>query len=242
MRKWVKTQLPRTMSKVYKGILPSTQNTFSVWLDSIYQGMALMTNYDKITNCDGGVFWFAALCDCRNLWGFKTQLLRLMSKVLVVYTSKYLKHIHTVTGPFAEGFLSTFFCHYNSYTYTHTFMPNNAKLDKNSTSHIHDKSVQGYSAGRIEHVSVWLDSLYHSMALITNCDKSKNSTAAICYLIHIHMHVHIHVHVHVHTHTHTYTYTWRQGTTLLNQFSVVPWNVHKFALKQNVQVLTLRFR
>ena len=34
----------------------------------------------QITNCDGRDSWFVAICDCRNLWRFKT-LLRLISIV-----------------------------------------------------------------------------------------------------------------------------------------------------------------
>ena len=30
----------------------------------------------QITNCDGRDSWIVAICDCRNLWWFKTQLLR----------------------------------------------------------------------------------------------------------------------------------------------------------------------
>ena len=30
----------------------------------------------QITNCDGKDSWIVAICDCRNLWRFKTQLLR----------------------------------------------------------------------------------------------------------------------------------------------------------------------
>ena len=30
----------------------------------------------QITNCDGRDSWIVAVCDCRNLWWFKTQLLR----------------------------------------------------------------------------------------------------------------------------------------------------------------------
>ena len=35
----------------------------------------------QITNCDGRDSWIVAICDCRNLWRFKIQLLRLMSIV-----------------------------------------------------------------------------------------------------------------------------------------------------------------
>ena len=35
----------------------------------------------QITNCDGRDSWFVAICDCRNLWWFKIQLLKLMSIV-----------------------------------------------------------------------------------------------------------------------------------------------------------------
>ena len=30
----------------------------------------------QITNCDGRDYWIVAICDCRNLWRLKTQLLR----------------------------------------------------------------------------------------------------------------------------------------------------------------------
>ena len=35
----------------------------------------------QITNCDGSNSWLVAICDCRQLWRFKTQLQRLMSIV-----------------------------------------------------------------------------------------------------------------------------------------------------------------
>ena len=36
-------------------------------------------NLRQITNCDGRDSWIVAICDCRNLWWFKTQLLRSIS-------------------------------------------------------------------------------------------------------------------------------------------------------------------
>ena len=35
----------------------------------------------QITNCDSRDSWIVAICDCRNLWQFQTQLLRSMSIV-----------------------------------------------------------------------------------------------------------------------------------------------------------------
>ena len=35
----------------------------------------------QITNCDGKDSWYVAICDCRSLQRFKTQLLKLMSIV-----------------------------------------------------------------------------------------------------------------------------------------------------------------
>ena len=73
-------------AKSVQGYSPNTQNTFSVWLDSICHLMVPITNCDKITNCGSSVFWLVAICDYHNLWGFKTQLLRLMTKVTKRYS------------------------------------------------------------------------------------------------------------------------------------------------------------
>ena len=47
--KWAENQLLIFMLKVYRGNLPCTQDTFSMWLYSIYRSMVFITNYD-ITN------------------------------------------------------------------------------------------------------------------------------------------------------------------------------------------------
>ena len=67
------------MSKVNLGTLPSTQDTFSVLLDSVCAVRAMIYKLRQITKCDGKDSWIVAFCDCRILWRFKMQLLRFMS-------------------------------------------------------------------------------------------------------------------------------------------------------------------
>ena len=58
---WAKMLVFIFMSKVNLGTLPSTQNTFSVLLESICHIKALITNCDKSLRRQG-------FLNCRNLW------------------------------------------------------------------------------------------------------------------------------------------------------------------------------
>ena len=66
--KWAKIQLFMFMSKVNMGTLPSTQNTFSLWLDSFCAITAMITKCDKSQNATARIpelsqFVTVAFCD-----------------------------------------------------------------------------------------------------------------------------------------------------------------------------------
>ena len=99
----------------------------------------------QITNYDGRDSWIVAICDCRNLWWFKTQLLRFHSNR--GYTPKCRKHVHINIGPYQEGFLGTSIMSFitDKHTHKHIYKWNNTKMGKNTTFHIHVKCEPGYS-------------------------------------------------------------------------------------------------
>ena len=126
----------------------------------------------KITNCDGSV----AICDCRNLWRFITQLLRLMSIVPGVYSRVQKTSSHrqqTLPRKFPWYIV---YGHYNWYTYGKMYQWTNTRMDKNVSFNIHVKSEPGYSPCTQNTFSVLLDSVCAATALITNCDKSQIAT------------------------------------------------------------------
>ena len=140
--------------KMQWGNLSSTQNTPSVCLNSIYHAMALIMNCDKITNSDVRVARFVAIFYCRNLWGFETQLFRLVSKCRG-YTDEYLEHTSTLSmDPLQKGFLNTSCLIIISHIHTHIHLHHsyNTITDRISTSHIHVKSVQGFPPMCTEHI------------------------------------------------------------------------------------------
>ena len=96
--KWAKMGLFRFMSKC-------PEHVFSV-IGLILCRHGLDHKLRQITNCDDRDSRFVTICDCRNLWRFKTQLLRLMS-IMPEGMWTYRKHIHLDIGPFEEGFLGT---------------------------------------------------------------------------------------------------------------------------------------
>ena len=131
----------------------------------------------QITNCDGSV----AICDCRNFWRFKTQLLRLISIVTEGIAPKFRKHIHIKIGPVQEGFLCTTIISFMTYMHTHKQINqwNNTKMGKNKLFIFMSKMNLGTLPSTQNTFSVLLDSVYAVMALITNCDKSQIATARI---------------------------------------------------------------
>ena len=138
----------------------------------------------QITNCDGSV----AICDCRNFWRFKTQLLRLISIVTEGIAPKFRKHIHIKIGPVQEGFLCTTIISFITDMHTHKQINqwNNTKMGKNTTFHIHVKNEPGYSPKYPEHVfsviglSLCRHGLDHKLRQITNCDGKDSWIVAIC--------------------------------------------------------------
>ena len=98
--KWAEMQLFIFMSKMNMGVLLSTQNTFSVLLDSICHVNALITNCVKsqiatlvsqfvtVAICDGSKYNFSDWCQFARR-----------------YTPKCRKDVHINIGPYQEGFL-----------------------------------------------------------------------------------------------------------------------------------------
>ena len=131
------------------GTLPSTQNTFSVLLDSVCAVTALITNCDKsqiatvvsqfvtVAICDGSKHNFSD--------GFHSNR---------GYTPKCRKHVHIKIGPFQEGFLGTWILGFITDILTHKqiYHWNNTKMGKYTTFHIHVKSESGYSPKYPEHI------------------------------------------------------------------------------------------
>ena len=90
------------MSKVNLGTLPSTQNTFSVLLDSVCAVTASIANCDKSQIATMvSQFVTVAICD-GSKHNFSDRFHSNRG-----YTPKCIKHVHIKIGPFQEGFLGT---------------------------------------------------------------------------------------------------------------------------------------
>ena len=116
--------------------------------------MALITNCNKITNCDSRVSWFFTNCNCHNLWGFKTQFLRLISKLHGGILPRTFKRWHCTWVLFPRDSLVLRFGKSSTNIHIHMriYPSNNAKMGKNATTCPHDKSAQGSFAKYTEHV------------------------------------------------------------------------------------------
>ena len=125
----------------------------------------------QITNCDGRDSWFVAICDCCNLWRFKTQLLTLMP---IVPDGLHLSTENTFT--YTSDNFKMFLCYIVYRLYSQW---NNTKWSKNATFHIHGKSEPGHSPKYPEHIFSVIGIDSHVTALITNCDKSQIATTGI---------------------------------------------------------------
>ena len=167
------------MSKVNMGTLPSTQNTFSVLLDSVFAVTALITNCDKsqiVTVVSQ--FVTVAICD-GSKHNFSDRFHSNRG-----YTPKCRKHVHIKIGPFQEGFLGTSIMGFITDIHTHKqiYQWNKTKMGKNATFHIHVKSEPGYSPKYPEHVfsvirlSLCRHGFDHKLRQITNC----HGSVAIC--------------------------------------------------------------
>ena len=91
---------------------------------------------------------------CRNLWRFKTQLLRLISRVPEgILLSRDNMFTYTSDNFFQEGFLCyVVYGFYNWYAYKQIYQWINTKMVKNATFHIHVKGEPGYSPKYPQHV------------------------------------------------------------------------------------------
>ena len=174
------------------GTLPSTQNTFSVLLDSVCAVTAMITKYDKSQNAT------ARIPICRILWlSHFVPVQNATSQIHVRsargYTPPCRKHVHIDVRYYQKGFLSKSIMGFITYIHTHEQMSqwNNTKMGKNSTFHIYVKSEHGYSPKYPEHVfsAIWLSLCRHGhdhkMRQITKCDGKDSDlshfvTVAIC--------------------------------------------------------------
>ena len=165
------------------GTLPSTQNTFSVLLDSVCAVTALITNCDKSQIATVvSQFLTVAICDSSKHnfsdWFHSNR----------GYTPNCRKHVHINIGPFQEGFLGTWIMGFLTDIHTHKqiYQWNNTKMDENTTFHIPVKSEPGYSTKYSEHVfsvialSLCRDSFDHKLRQITNCDGWDSWIVANC--------------------------------------------------------------
>ena len=172
------------MSKVNLCTLPSTQNTFSVLLDSVCAVTASITNCAKSQIATMvSQFVTVAICD-GSKHNFSDRFHSYRG-----YTTKCIKHVHIKIGPFQEGFLGTSITGFITDIHTHKqiYRWNNTKMGKNTTFQIHVKSEHGYSPKYPEHVfsvielSLWRHGLDHKLRQVTNCDDGVEiSTVAIC--------------------------------------------------------------
>ena len=152
---------------------------FSMLLDWICHG-------DKSQIATLEIHDFTQMCDCRNLWRFKIQLLRLMSIVPGgTLPQKTRSHWHrTISGKFPV------YIHYGHYNwsphanrYTSEITP---KIDEDATFHIHVKSEHRYSPKYPEPVfsviglNLCRHGPDHKLRQITNCDDMDSWIVAIC--------------------------------------------------------------
>ena len=175
------------MSKVNLGSLPSTQNTFSVSLDSVCAVTAMITKCDKSQNATARIpelsqFVTVAFCDgskhnCSDRFHSNRGC-----------TPKCRKHVHIKIGPFQQGFLGTSIMSFitDKHTHKHIYKWNNTKMGKNTTFHIHVKSEPGFSPNYPEHVFSVIGLILcrhghdHKMRQITKCNGKDSWIVAIC--------------------------------------------------------------
>ena len=116
--KWAKIQLFMFMSKVNLGTLPSTQNTFSVLLDSVCAVTAMITKCDKSQNATARIpelsqFVTVAFCD-GSKHNFSDRFHSNRG-----CTPKCRKHVPIKIGPFQQGFLGTSIMSFMTDKHTH---------------------------------------------------------------------------------------------------------------------------
>ena len=96
------------MSKVNLGTLPGTQNTFSVFLDSVCAVTALITDCDKSQIATAGILELSQFVTVAICNGTKHNF-QIDINSTRWYTPKYRKHVYILIGQFQEGFLVTSF-------------------------------------------------------------------------------------------------------------------------------------
>ena len=159
------------MSKVNMGILPSTQNTISVLLDSVCAVTALITNCDKSQIATVvSQFVTVAICDGSN------TTFQIDVNCARRYTPKCRKDVHINIGPYQEGFPCTsimgFITDINTNRCTSEITPESANM---KLFIFMSKVNMGTLPSTHNTFSVLLKSVCHVTALLTNCD----TTAAI---------------------------------------------------------------
>ena len=144
------------MSKVNLGTLPSTQNMFSVLLDSVCAVTALITHCDKSQIATARIlelsqFVTVAICD-----GSEHNFSDILHSNRG-YSPKCRKHVHIKIGPFQEGLLGTSIMGFIVFIFM-------------------SKVNMGTLPSTQNTFAVLLDSVCAITALITNCDKSQIAT------------------------------------------------------------------
>ena len=177
MPKWAKMKLFIFMSKVHLGTLPSTQNTFSVLLDSFCAVTAMITKCDKSQNATARIPELSHLVTVAFCDGSKCNF-SLIFHINRGYTPNCRKHVHINIEPFLEGFLGTSIMSFitGKHVHKHIYQWRNTKMGKNTAFHIHVKKESGYSTKYPDNVfsviglSLCRHGLDHNLRQITNCD------------------------------------------------------------------------
>ena len=158
------------------GTLPSTQNTFSVLLDSVCAVTAMITKCDKSQNATARIpelsqFVTVAFCD-GSKHNFSDRFHSNRG-----CTPKCKKHVHIKIGPFQQGFLGTSIMSFitDKHTHKHIYQWNNTTMGKNTTVlFIFMSKVNLGSLPSTQNTfSVFLDSFCAVTAMITKCDSHK---------------------------------------------------------------------
>ena len=163
------------------GTFPSTQNTFSVLLDSVCAVTAMITKCDKSQNATARIpelsqFVTVAFCDSSNC----TSQIHVRSAR--GYTPQYRKHIHIDVGHYQQGFLCKSIMGFITDIYIHTNRYNSEIMPKWAKMKLFifmSKVNMGILPSTQNTFSVLLDSVCAVTAMITKCDKSQNATARI---------------------------------------------------------------
>ena len=135
----------------------------------------------QITKCDGKDSWIVAICDCRILWRFKTQLLRFMSVVqegiLLSTGNMYTSTSDTINkASFVNRLWALKLIYIHTNRYNSEITPKWAKM---KLFIFMSKVNMGTLPSTQNTFSVLLDSVCAVTAMITKCDKSQNATARI---------------------------------------------------------------